>query len=77
MPSSETVQLSAAPGMTFGLGVLHRQTLEQVAQDVGFVDGRGLVRIERFRIGGIAAVEDHFGEGAGGGHHQHRCADEP
>ena len=63
MPSSDTVQLSAAPGISVGLLVLHDQAFEQVAQDVRFVDGRRLVRVERFRIGGVAAVVDHLGEG--------------
>ena len=42
---------------------MHDQSLEQVAYDIGFVDGRGLVRIDRLRFGGAASVVDGLGKG--------------
>ena len=60
-----------------GLGVLDHQAHEQVTQDVGLVDGRGLVRVKRLRVGGVAPVVDHLGECAGGRHREHAAPDEP
>jgi hypothetical protein len=40
---------------------ISRQTLEQLVLDVGFRDAGRFRRVERFRLGAVAAIQNHFG----------------
>ena len=63
MPSSLISHFVGLAGDGLALGVVGHETLKQVAQDVSFLNGRGLVGVEGLRLAGIAAVIDDFGRG--------------
>jgi len=51
----------------FAFGIVGHEALEQIEQDVGFGNRRGLLWVERRRVAGLAAAIDHFGGGWGRG----------